>query len=167
MKYVFHMIFLLLFSAIQTTWIEGAEIFGAKVNLLLTYIIVMSCFCEKKEGLTVSLIFGLVLDLIVGRIIGINAVLMMILSYFIMTFCEKVIRKNTFGIIFLITLISTFLYELFYYIIAFLGNLEFGAVFLKVLLPETLAGVIAAIPIYLILKWASRFLWQNKGDSIG
>lgn len=167
MKYVFHIIFLLLFSAIQTTWLGCAEIFGAKVNLFLTYIIVLSCFCEKKEGLTVSFIFGIVLDLIVGRIIGINAVLMMVLSYFIMAFCEKVIRKSTFGIVFLITLISTFSYELFYYIIAFLGNLEFGAIFLKVLLPETLAGLIASTFMYLILKWASKFLWRNKGESIG
>ncbi|MBQ9737447.1 MAG: rod shape-determining protein MreD [Clostridia bacterium] len=167
MKYVFHMCFLLLFSVIQPTLLEYAEIFGAKINLFLTYIVVVSCCCKKKEGAIVGFSFGLILDVLVGRIIGINAVMMMAAAFLVANFCEKAIRKNTLWITLLIVGVSTLMYELLYYIVAFLGNLEFAAVFLRILLPEILGGMIAALPLYFIVGRAARFLWNDKGESIG
>ncbi len=166
MKYVFHIFFLILFSVIQPTWLENAEIFGAKANLFLVYTIVTACCSSKKESSTIGFVFGLMLDILVGKNLGLNGILMMILAYFTTSFCESVIRKNTMLITIVIVGCASFLYELFYYIIAFLGNLEFVMVFVKVLLPETLCAVLATIPIYFIVRWEKR-AWRNKGENIG
>lgn len=167
MKYVFHLIFLLLFAVIQPTWLEYTEVFGAKANLFLVYTVVVSCYCGKKEGAVTGFVFGLILDLFIGRIIGLNTVLMMILAFLTANFCEKVIRKNTLLITILIVAITIPVYELLYYTIAFLGDLEFKTAFLRTLLPECLCCIIATIPLYWIVKKAAKTLWDDKGEGIG
>lgn len=167
MKYAFHIFFLLIFCIIQPTWLEYIEIFGAKANLFLTYLIIISCFCSKKEGAVVGFIFGLFLDLLIGKIIGANAVLLMVLGFFVAEFCHRFIRKNNLLICIMITTVASLLYELLYYIVAFLGNLTFGTVLLRIILPEVLSNIVATVPIYLIAKKVSKFFWDGKGENVG
>ena len=152
MKYLFHGACLFLFSVIQPTILGKFEIFGAKPNLFLIYIIVVSFFCNRKEGMTIGFVFGFIFDLLIGRVLGLNAVLMLLLSYFISCFCEKVISKNNFLIVAGFTIIATFFYELVYYIIAYLGDLEFKTAFVRILLPEILSNMIFSAFIYFIVK---------------
>ncbi len=156
MKYIFHGIFLVIFSIIQPTWLEYIAMFGIKPNLFLIYTIIISCHYSKKEGAIVGFFFGLIMDLLSGSIIGLNGCLMLILAFFTAHFCEKFIRKNTLPEIMIIVFVATLCYELLYYTIAFLGNLDFGNAFLKVLIPECLYNLIAAIPIYYIIPKSEK-----------
>lgn len=167
MKYIFHTIWLILFSVIQPTLLEYTEIWGIKPNLFLIYVILISFYSSRKECMTVGFIFGCIIDLLVGRIIGLSAVLMMLLAYFIAVFCEKIIIKNTLLISLTTVAVSVFVYELMYYIVAFLGALDFSTLFINVLLPECLCSIIASIPFYFIIKKASKAFWTDKGEGIG
>ncbi len=151
MKYVFHCIFLVIFSVIQPTWLEYIAIFGVKPNLFLVYTVIISCYCSKKEGAITGFFFGLVLDLFTGNAIGLNGCLMLLVAFFTASFCEKFIRKSTLLSTMVIVFVTTLCYELLYYIVAFLGDLNLGSVFLKVLIPECLYCIIAAIPLYYIV----------------
>ena len=167
MKCIFHTVFLLLFAVLQPTWHEKLAFFGIIPNLFLIYLVVVCCFCKRKEGVILGFVFGLVFDLLQGRIIGLSAILMMILAFYITYFFSSVIRNNTIFITLLIVLISVILYELFYYVIVFLGDLHLRTVFVKVLLPECLCSSIVAVPIYLIIKKFTKVFWDNIGETIG
>ncbi len=151
MRYVLHTVFLLIFSLIQPTWLEYVKILGVKPNLFLIYVIIFSCHSSKKEGMTVGFIFGLILDLFIGKALGLNAVLMLILSFIVADFCEKYIRKNTVFTTMVIIFTVTFLYELMYYIIAFLGDLNLLKAILRVAIPESVYCAVASIPLYYII----------------
>ncbi len=167
MKYIFHIIFLLLFSIIQPTLLNDLQIFGVTANLFLLYVIVISCFCGKKEAAITGFVFGLFLDFFVSEVIGLNAVLMMSFGYLTSDFCERTIRKVTFGITLIIVVAVTLIYEILYYVFAFLGDLHFGNILIKIILPECLCSAIAAIPIYIVIKKFSKSLWGDKGEEIG
>lgn len=164
MRAILHGIFLILFMIIQATWIDTISVFGVKPNLFAVYIVVTSCFCQKNESVVTGFVFGFILDILIGKVLGVNAVLLMLLGFFTAYFCEKVIRKNNVFIVMLITLIITFIYELFYYIIAFLGDLQFKEAFVGTLLPECVYNGIAAMPIYFLIKKVSGKLWDNSEE---
>ena len=110
---------------------------------------------------------GIILDLIIGRWIGLNLVLMIVMAFFVTGFFSSIIRNNTLLITLLLSVIVTFLYESIYYMVAFFDDLHFGSVFARILLPECLSSLIADIPMYFIIKKFAKALWDDKGEGIG
>ena len=165
MKYVFHIICLLILSVLQP--IIPPYCFGIGPNLFLLYTLLVCCYCKKTEGLILGACFGLILDLINGRWIGLNLILMLATAFLINGFFANVIRNNTLLITMLLSVVVTFLYETLYYLVAFFDDLHFGSVLLRVLLPECLSAAIAAIPMYFIIKKFAKTLWDDKGEGIG
>ena len=93
MKYIFHTICLLLFSVLQP--ILHRFCFGIGPNLFLLYTLLVSCYCKKNEGLILGASAGLLLDLLIGRWIGLNLILMLGTAFLINAFFAGVIRNNT------------------------------------------------------------------------
>ena len=110
---------------------------------------------------------GLIFDLIVGRCIGLNLILMLGMAFLANGFFSNVIRNNTLLITLLMSFVVTFLYETVYYLVAFFEDLHFGSVFVRILLPKCLSAVVAAFPMYFIMKKFARGLWDDKGEGIG
>ena len=165
MKYIFHIVSLLILSVLQP--IIPPYCFGMAPNLFLLYTLIVCCYCKKNEGLILGACAGLILDLIIGRWIGLNLVLMMALAFAVTGFFSSVIRNNTLLITLLLAVIFTFFYEMLYYIVAFWGDLHLGSVFVRVLLPECLSTVVVAILMYFVVKKFARSLWDDKGEGIG
>lgn len=162
MKYAVHGIFLAVFLVIQATWLDAISVFGIIPNLFIIYIATISCFCSKKEGAIAGFFFGLMLDFQIGKVLGLNAVLMMLLGYVTALFCEKVIRKNTALIVMVIVFVTSVFYELIYYVVSFMGNLDFGSVFFRTLVPECIYNFFMTLPVYLIIKKLSGKLWDES-----
>lgn len=162
MKYAVHCIFLTAFLVLQATWLDSISVFGVIPNLFIVYIAIISCFCSKKEGAITGFFFGIMLDFQIGKVLGLNAVLMMLLGYVTALFCEKVIRKNTALIVMIIVFITSVFYELIYYVVSFMGNLEFSAVFFRTLIPECIYNGFVAAPFYFIIKKLSVKLWDES-----
>ena len=167
MKVAVHGIFLTFFLIVQATWLEAIAVFGVKPNLFIIYIVTLSCFCSKKEGAITGFFFGIMLDFVIGKALGLNAVLLLALGFLTAQFCEKVIRKNSVLIVMLITLITSVCYELFYYVVSFVGDLEFKSVFFRTLLPECIYNSLMTLPVYFVIKKLSNRLWVDKGEIIG
>ena len=169
MKTTIHGGFLLIFSILQATWLDCIEIFGIKPNLFLVYIIVICCFCGKIEGGAVGFAAGLLLDMLIGRIWGLNAVLGLILGFCMSHFYARVISNNNLLVTLALVLVGTLLYESLYCFIAFLRveNVSFFPSMAKIVLPECGYNMVASVPIYLIVKRFAKFLYTDKGDIIG
>lgn len=169
MKVTIHGVFLLIFSILQATWLDCIEIFGIKPNLFLVYIIVICCFCGRVEGAAVGFAFGFVLDMLIGRTWGANALLGMLLGFFIANFCERVLSDSNFFITLALVLVGSLLYETFYYSVAFLRteNSSFLPQLIKIIIPECGYNLVASVPIYFIIKRFANLLYTDKGDLIG
>ncbi len=169
MKTTIHGIFLLIFSILQATWLDCIEIFGIKPNLFLIYILVICCFCGRVEGAAVGFAFGFALDMLVGQVWGINALLGMLLGFCTANFCERVLSESNFFITLALVLVGSLLYETFYYSIAFLRSesSSFFPSLIKTIIPECLYNIVVSAPLYFIVKHFARLLYTDKGDAIG
>lgn len=169
MRALMHGVFLLLFSVLQPTWLDSIEVFSTKPNLFLIYIIVVACFCGRPEGATVGLVFGFVLDMLIGRLWGMNTLLGMLSGFFIAHFCKKVLRNSNFFIAMIFVFVMSLFYEVVYYFTAFLtvDNVQFGAMFVKSILPECVYNVVVSLPIYFLIRKFSKSLYTDKGEIIG
>lgn len=169
MKITMHGVFLLLFSILQSTWLEYIGIFGVKPNLFLVYIILICCYCERIEGATIGFVFGFVLDMLIGRFWGLNAIIGMILCYSVSLFCEKLLSNNNVLISMVFVFVASLIHEGIYYFISFLGmdNLNFGVALLWRIFPESVYNAIVAFMLYFLLNRLAKFFYTDKGETIG
>lgn len=170
MKATVHGIFLLLFSVLQATWLNAAQVFGVKPNLFLVYIVIVCFFCGKGEGAAIGAVFGLFLDIITGRLLGMNTVLGMMTGFFTAYLCERVFRTSNVLIVMLTAAAFTLLYETAYYAAAFIliiKNADFSYVMQHTILPETLYNAAAALIIFVPAGRAAKFLYADKGEGVG
>lgn len=169
MRTTMHGAFLLVFAILQSTWLNSIAIFGVKPNLFLVYLIMICCFCSRIEGATLGFVFGLVLDILIGRFWGMNAVLGMLAGFFAAYFCERVLRNNNILIIILIVLLGSFVYESIYYFISYLfsENLNIKTAIFRIILLESLYNAVAVLPVYLLAARFIKRLYIDKGENIG
>lgn len=169
MKTTMHGTFLLVFSILQSTWLNSIAIFNVKPNLFLVYVIMICCFCSRIEGATLGFVFGFVLDILIGRFWGMNTVLGMIAGFFIAHLCERVLGNNNILIILLIVLIGSFVYEGIYYFVSYLfsENLNFKTAIFRIIFIESLYNAVAALPVYFLAARFIKRLYVDKGENIG
>ncbi len=169
MRTTIHGAFLLVFSILQSTWLNSIAVFNVKPNLFVVYLIMICCFCNRVEGATLGFVFGFVLDILIGRFWGMNAVLGMLAGFFIAHVCERVLGNNNILIIVLIVLIGSFVYESIYYFISYLfsENLNFKTAIFRIIFLESLYNAVAAMPVYFLAARFIKRLYIDKGENIG
>ena len=170
MRAALHGGFLLLFSVLQAALVSYAAVFGVKPNLMIIYVFVVAHFCgNKAESSVVGLLFGLFLDISIGRLIGANALCCMIFGFFVTYFCERVLGNISVIIVFFSVIILSFLYETVYYLFAFsvIGKLDMGYAVKNVIWIESIYNGIISLPLYFIFKKLTKYLYADKGETIG
>lgn len=121
---------------------------------------------EKFHGGLCGFLFGMYLDIINGRVIGISAVCLCISGSFSEFVNKNISNDNKFTIILMIA-VNTFLYEFLSYIFSIWKlsvNPEFLA-FLKIIIVEILFNSILIIILYPVIQIFRDFLYnifENK-----
>ncbi|MEG2670006.1 MAG: rod shape-determining protein MreD, partial [Oscillospiraceae bacterium] len=72
---------LLILSVFQPTLIKSLAIYGITPNLFLIVAVIFGFLRGKNEGAIGGFVLGLVFDLLVGRFIGLNAILYMYIGF--------------------------------------------------------------------------------------
>lgn len=167
MIYIFHIISLIIIASLQGTVMKSICIFGTSASLFVVYAVISSFLAEKTEGVLVSGIFGLTLDILIGRFIGVYTVLFVISSFFVSGIFEKILKEHKFYVCSGIVLFVTFFIEFFYYIIVFslMGSLDIKSALLKIGI-ECLYNAFLSVPIYFIIKKCAGRLRSDKGEYI-
>jgi len=166
MKIAIHFVFFLLFSAIQPTWLSNLKVFGVVPNIFLIYTVIISCYAERKEAAVIGAVSGYILDILIGKIWGLYSILGMILGFSIASFFDKLIGKRNLVMTFILVFLSTILVEFLYYLIS-ANSMSISHAILMVILPECVYNLFASIPLFLLIKKVSRFLYADKGESLG
>ncbi|MBQ3573687.1 MAG: rod shape-determining protein MreD, partial [Clostridia bacterium] len=91
---IFYAVWLLIVALLQPTVIRWIEIFGIGPNIFLIFVIAAALICGKKAGAVCGLVFGLTLDMLVGRMIGVNALIFLYAGFFVGILCERFISGS-------------------------------------------------------------------------
>ncbi len=144
---------------LQTTLFRQFAIASIVPNLLLILTVSFAFMRGKKEGIWVGFFCGLFMDLSMGELIGVNAMIYMCIGY-VNGFCCHIFFDDDIRMpIFFVTL-SDLAYGIATYLILFLlrGRLDFLYYLRRIIIPEVLYTLIITILIYRLFYKINRWL---------
>ena len=138
---------------LQANFFTWFTIAGIKPNLFIIFILFISLFAGRKLGVVFGVTSGIILDLLIGRTIGISGILLGIIAFLGNYFDKNFSKESRFTIMIMI-IGCTILYEIIGYIYyIFRLNIQFELYsFIKILFVEALYNAIIAIIIYPIIQ---------------
>jgi len=153
----------------QVNFFSWFTIAGVKPNLFVIYVVVIGLFSNKKIGVIFAIIFGLFIDIICGRILGMSSCLL-VATMFVSGFMYKNFTNDTKITMVLILALSTIFYEFVYYILSMWKlsiNVEIFE-FLKILCIETFFNSMLTIILYPAIQKGGNYLSEiyNKKNFI-
>lgn len=162
-KIAFYSGCILLLLVMQTTFPEYAMFMGVKPNLILVFTICAALVNGSVTGAFAGAFAGLALDLLSGKIIGINALFGMYAGVAAGLINKRIFRNNIF-VLLLSVFTSTVVYEGLMFLLNFffkngLSSYTFGPI-LRTVLPEALYNCIVSLVMFRIV-----FAVSNKFEA--
>ncbi len=137
-------------------------------NLFIIYVLFIGLFASRTIGTIYGVGIGLMLDLLLGQQVGINAVTLGIVGFLAGIF-DKNFSKDSRMTIMLMVFGSTFLVEVLNYILNYMFlsiNVEIFT-FLIILIVEIIYNLILTIILYPIIQKAGYYIENEyKGNTI-
>ena len=175
-KYLVYALYLLLFSALQVTFTGVLSIYGIRPDLVFVLVVLCSYMFGFYDGVIFGALAGIIRDYFsapsvtgidgsVTTALGIGLFLMVAAAAFGSSFFTVRIERN-FILAFVSVVIATLLYKGIGHFIIFLWfkvvtgmtyNLSLNQILLKSILPQVLLNLIAAIPLFLMLKFIGPY----------
>lgn len=91
---------------IENSIMNYIDIFNISLNASIVYISIISLFVKRNEGALIGLILGLLKDILIGRFIGVNALVFFVIGYLYGILQDKIFKENI-TTIFILTLFSS------------------------------------------------------------
>ncbi len=157
------LIFFLIYF-LQANFFTWFNIAGIMPNLYVILVLFMGLFMKRKLGVVFGFAFGLYLDIILGKTVGISAFALGAIGL-IGEILSKNFSKDSRFIVTLMVIITTAIYETVLYIFTMLrteGTIEILA-FSKILLVELVFNTLITIIIYPLIKKAGYYV-ENLFD---
>lgn len=174
-KFVVYAIYLLLFSTVQVTFPGYLSIYGIRPDLMFVTVVLCGYMFGFYDGIIFGALAGMIRDYFsapsitgidgtVTTALGIGLFLMVAAASFGASFFTVKIERN-FLLAFLSVVFATLLYKgvghtvifIWFKIVGMSYNLGFSQIILKSVLPQILLNLIAAVPIYLLLRFAGPY----------
>lgn len=122
MKMRFAVIIFLVAFILQGTVLNLFSIYGATPNLILCLVAVFSFLYEDNNGLTLGVVFGLLIDSCMGQYVGVSALSYLIVSLIVINLRETINKENLASVI-IVSVGATLIFNFIYFIIyACLGS---------------------------------------------
>lgn len=138
---------------LQANIFSSFTIAGISPNLIVIYVLCIGLFANQFFGISLGVLFGLILDFVYGKVIGTSAVMLCVIGYLGSYFDKNFSKENKLTIIMMVAG-ATIIYEFGLY---FLNSLilEFDReyfAFLKIVLLETLYNILLSIIFYPLIQ---------------
>ncbi len=153
LTWLFTGILILLTATLQTTVIRGLEVFHVIPNLLFIVVVSYGILHDDYSSLFVGAVCGLILDVLGGRVVGINTLICTYVAYLCLLISDNLFNNNAFVAMVFVLLLSIpyeVLTYLCYFVIWGKGSLWY-AVFHKIL-PIAVYNFLFTLPLYPIVK---------------
>lgn len=151
---------------LQLNFFSWFKIAGVMPNLFVILMLYIGLFTNRIMGLTYGVVFGILLDLFIGKKIGITGIMLGSIGT-IGTIFNKNFSKDSRMTMMIMVMVSTIIYEIGMYFLNYLIfeiNLEIIA-FIKILLVEVLYNIILTIIIYPILQKTGYYIENNYKEN--
>lgn len=151
---------------LQSNFFTWFNIFGIMPNLFIIFILFIGLFAGKKIGFIFGLICGILIDMFIGKSVGISSILLGAIGL-IAEYCDKNFSKDSKLTIIIMVVLSTILYETGAYIFTIIKdgiNIEILP-FIKILLIEILYNSLLTIILYPVLHnlgYKLENIFKNK-----
>ena len=137
-------------------------------NLFVIYVLFIGLFASRTVGTIYGVAVGVVLDLLLGTQVGINAVTLGLVGFLAGVF-DKNFSKDSRMTIMLMVFGSTFLVEVLNYLLDYMFlaiNIEIIS-FLRILIIEVVYNLILTIILYPLMQKAGYYIENEyKGNKI-
>lgn len=101
---------------LQCTVFNTVAVFGITPNVMLMMTVVYSFFFKRMDGLVISVVFGVLQDMLFGQIIGISALIYLALGILLKSMRSVVFKDNRILLLFVV-IFSTVFYTLEYWLL--------------------------------------------------
>ena len=165
LKGVIFGVFIIFFSIIQTTLFARFRPFGVVPDLLLPFVVAVGISERERWGAVVGLISAFVIDALGGTTLMLLP-LLYVPAGFICGILTTYRFRDSFSVIAVYTLITSFLRSFISMIIAFntIHRITFGETLLNIALPEFFVNIIfAAIP-HILIKLVMRPFHKTRAE---
>lgn len=152
------LLFLILYF-LQINFFNWFTIAGISPNLFIIFVLFIGLFAGKRVGIPIGLVIGIALDFFMSKKIGISAIMLGVIGA-LGGFLDKNFSKDSRMTIILMTIATTFIYELGVYLLNYFiieTTIEIVP-FLRIVLIEILYNVILVIIFYPILQRAGYYI---------
>ena len=142
--------FLVLAAAVlQSTVMGYLEVFSVRPNILITLAVVIALLRGSVESGIMGVTLGLTMDILMGKVLGWYALLLLMLSIVISLVNEKLYRDKLL-VLMSFGFLSTVAVETLYILIIFLfrGYRYIPLIFSTVVLPEAVLNSILILPLF-------------------
>lgn len=175
-KFIVYALYLLLFSTVQVTFPGILTFYGIRADLLFVLVVLVSYMFGFYDGIVFGALAGIIrdyfsapsittLDGTVTTALGIGLFLMVAAAAYGSSFFTVRIERN-FLLAFLSVVTATLLYKIIGHILIFLWsnlvpgltyNMGISQIITRSVLPQTVLNLIAAVPIYLLLRFLGPY----------
>lgn len=144
------------------------KIAGVMPNLFVIYILFVALYANKITGITYGVIIGILIDLFIGKKVGITAIMLGVVAGIGILFDRNFSKENRITLIAMVT-VTTFVYELGVYV---LGYFVYGTdlqliPFFEILFIECLFNMLITIIIYPFIQiFGNKIEEEYKGNKI-
>ena len=87
---------------LQVNIFSTFTIAGVKPNLFVIYVLFIGLFANQIVGISLGVVFGIILDLLYGKTIGISAVMLCVIGYLGSYFDKNFSKENKLTIILMV-----------------------------------------------------------------
>ena len=165
---VFLIITAIIIYYLQSNLFMWFNIAGIKPNLFVIFALFIGLFANRTMGIAYGVGIGIVIDILVGHVIGIYAVTLGIIGFLAAVFDKNFSKDSRITIIFMVAG-ATIIFEILNYLLnyMFLGNNIEIINFIYILVIEILFNIILTIILYsLIQKFGYYIENEYKGNKI-
>ena len=158
-------IFIYLLQANFFTWFKIA---GVMPNIFIILMLYIGLFMGRNSAITYGVIFGLLIDIFIGRKLGITSIMLGIIGIIADLFDKNFSKDNRITVMAMAGIV-TIIYEIGIYILSyFILNINVELVaFSKILFVETIYNVILTIILYPIMQMTGYDVEEEyKGSKI-
>lgn len=147
---------------LQLNFFSWFRIAGVMPNLFVILVLYIGLFTNRALGLTYGVLFGILLDLFIGKKIGITAIMLGSVGIIAVIF-DKNFSKDSRMTMMIMVAVCTIAYEIGIYVLNYIFfsiNVEILC-FAKILIIEVIYNILITIIIYPLLQKSGYYI-ENK-----
>lgn len=154
-RFFLYFISMIVFFLMQTTVFQWISLAGTVPNLLVITVVTAGLLDGSVPGIFCGMACGLLVDCMYGNVIGLCALLYMLCGYLAGIVHRFYSPGEEYGIPLFLVGLGDLLYNFLYYIAEFLmrNRQSVGTYFFKIMLPEMIYTLLAAVFLYKLFLW--------------